>query len=235
MDWIHMQVDSEAARTPLPLDVLVPDAEQKGPYKAVFLLHDLAGNNTSWMRSVPLERYLGEMGAVLVMPSCLNSFYVNMYYGYDMQDYLVRDLVRMCETWFRMDARREARLIAGIGMGGYGAVHTALAAPDVFGAAVSIDGMLDPGRFFDSPLPAIKMEDVFGPKEYYERSPHKLANAAAALAHNPANHLYPEITLCGEGDGQEELLQALRESGIHAEAAYDEDPMAVLAEKVRLM
>ena len=47
MDWIHMQVDSEAARTPLPLDVLVPDAEQKGPYKAVFLLHDLAGNNTS--------------------------------------------------------------------------------------------------------------------------------------------------------------------------------------------
>ena len=30
MDWIHMQVDSEAARTPLPLDVLVPDAETEG-------------------------------------------------------------------------------------------------------------------------------------------------------------------------------------------------------------
>jgi len=219
MDFLHMQIQSQAARTPLPVDVLVPNGEHKGPFKSVYLLHDLAGNNSSWMRKFPLESYIDD--AVIIMPSCLNSFYVNMYYGYDMLDYITKELIEICEGWFELDDRR---LVAGIGMGGYGAVRAALAAPKVFKQAICIDGLLDPGKFYDEPLPALKMEDVFGPKEYFYYSDNCLKNAV-----HGKNLLFtcpPPITLIGEGaqEWQEILKADVVETG---------DPMTVLAQKVR--
>ncbi len=237
MDWIHVQMQSESARTPLPLDILVPDRRFPGPYKTVFLLHDMAGNNTSWMRHTNIEERLAEMGAVLVMPSCLNSFYVNMYYGYDMLDYMTKELVQLCEGWFRLDQRRESRLVAGLGMGGYGAVRAALAAPEVFGTAVSLDGFLDPGRFYQEKLAAVKMEDVMGPEGYFRRSPNNLWVAARGLAYN----VKPEIVLISSAkdafrNEAEALYTAMTEWGISACLKTDEEKgLDLLAEKVRAM
>ena len=60
-------MQAESVKTPLPLDILAPDRLQKGPYKAVYLLHDIAGNNTSWMRHTDIENRLADAGAVLIM------------------------------------------------------------------------------------------------------------------------------------------------------------------------
>lgn len=241
MDWMHIQMQAESVKTPLPLDILVPDRLQKGPYKAVYLLHDIAGNNTSWMRHTDIENRLADAGAVLIMPSCLNSFYVNMYYGYDMLDFITQELVSVCEGWLSLDARREARLIAGIGMGGYGAVRAALAAPQVFGTAVSLDGLLDPGRFYQEKLPAVSMEDVLGPEGFYRRSPNDVLFAARRLAHDPQTKARPEIVLISSPQddfaaGAAELGTVLTELGMPVCLYQDaEDGLDILTEKVRAM
>ncbi len=241
MDWMHIQMQAESVKTPLPLDILAPDRLQKGPYKAVYLLHDIAGNNTSWMRHTDIENRLADAGAVLIMPSCLNSFYVNMYYGYDMLDFITQELVSVCEGWLSLDARREARLIAGIGMGGYGAVRAALAAPQVFGTAVSLDGLLDPGRFYQEKLPAVSMEDVLGPEGFYRRSPNDLLFAARGLAHDPQTKARPEIVLISSPQDAfaaeaAELETVLTELGMPVCLYRDaEDGLDILTEKVRAM
>ena len=59
-------------------------------------------------------------------------------------DYIARDLVAYIDRTYRTLADRQHRGIAGLSMGGYGAVMFALEYPTVFGAAASHSGVLAP-------------------------------------------------------------------------------------------
>ena len=59
-------------------------------------------------------------------------------------DYVARDLVAHVDSSYRTRATREHRGIAGLSMGGYGAVTLALRYDDVFAAAASHSGVLGP-------------------------------------------------------------------------------------------
>lgn len=59
-------------------------------------------------------------------------------------DYIARDLVAWVDSTWRTKPDREHRAIAGLSMGGYGAITLALSYPDVFSAAASHSGVLSP-------------------------------------------------------------------------------------------
>jgi S-formylglutathione hydrolase FrmB len=59
-------------------------------------------------------------------------------------EYIARELVAHIDSSYRTLARRETRGIAGLSMGGYGAISLALRYPDLFGAAASHSGVLSP-------------------------------------------------------------------------------------------
>jgi putative tributyrin esterase len=59
-------------------------------------------------------------------------------------DYVARDLVAHIDSTYRTVADRRRRGIAGMSMGGYGAVSLALRYPDVFSAAASHSGAISP-------------------------------------------------------------------------------------------
>ncbi|MGQ0764228.1 MAG: alpha/beta hydrolase [Gemmatimonadota bacterium] len=59
-------------------------------------------------------------------------------------DYIARDLVQFVDTTLRTISNRSGRAIAGLSMGGYGAITLALNYPDVFSAAASHSGVLSP-------------------------------------------------------------------------------------------
>jgi len=69
-------------------------------------------------------------------------------------DYIARDLVARVDSMYRTVPSRSARAIAGLSMGGYGAVSLALAYPDVFSAAASHSGVLSP--LYTGPHPYAK-------------------------------------------------------------------------------
>jgi S-formylglutathione hydrolase FrmB len=65
-------------------------------------------------------------------------------------DYIVNDVLAHIDSTYRTLARGESRGIAGLSMGGYGAVAIAALHPGIFGAAVSHGGVLTPGVYADS-------------------------------------------------------------------------------------
>ena len=65
-------------------------------------------------------------------------------------EYVVHDVLNHVDATYRTIARRNARGIGGLSMGGYGAIAVAAHYPDVFGVAVSHGGVLTPGMMADS-------------------------------------------------------------------------------------
>ncbi len=112
--------------------------EQK--YKVLWLLHGGLGDYSNWVRYSNIELYACENDLVVVMPSAMNSQYSNwdnFAIGYDMYRYLLEELMPMVYGWLPVSDRREDNFIAGLSMGGAGALKYALNNPEKFaGAAV---------------------------------------------------------------------------------------------------
>lgn len=65
-------------------------------------------------------------------------------------DYVAHDLVSYMDRTYRTRATRESRAIAGLSMGGYGAITIALGYPERFAAAASHSGVLSPRLRIDA-------------------------------------------------------------------------------------
>jgi S-formylglutathione hydrolase FrmB len=142
-------------------------------YGVAYYLHGLWGSETDWTRLGRLDAVadslaaLGRPELIVVMPDGDDSWYTTWnalgtadacradagrrepaasycvpWARYD--DYLARDLVARVDSAYRTRADRAHRGIAGLSMGGYGAVSLALRYPEVFAAAASHSGVLAP-------------------------------------------------------------------------------------------
>lgn len=128
-------------------------------YKVLWLLHGTFGDHTDWIRKTNIELYAAECGVIVVMPSALNSNYSNwedFMLGYNMYDYLTEELMPLVYGWLPASDRREDNFIAGLSMGGRGAVKYAVNFPDKFEAAAVLSAvpidfrLLKPGH--ENPL-----------------------------------------------------------------------------------
>lgn len=117
-------------------------------FKVLWLLHGTYGDSMDWLRRSKIELYALEKNIAVVMPSGLNSNYVNwkgFALGYHMYDYLFDELMPMIYNWFPISDRREDNFIAGLSMGGFGTMVYALNHPEKFSGAASLSGpLLDP-------------------------------------------------------------------------------------------
>ncbi len=107
-------------------------------YKVLWLLHGTYGDHTDWVRKTNIEVYAAEKNLVVVMPSALNSNYSNwkdFMLGFNMYDYLTEELMPLVYGWLPVSDRREDNFIAGLSMGGRGAIKFAVNHPEKFAAA----------------------------------------------------------------------------------------------------
>lgn len=116
----------------------------KGPFPVLYLLHGLSDDHTIWHRRTSIERYVEGRGLIVVMPDGGRSFYCNdpRPAGLAYENHIARDVVEFVDESFPTIASRRGRAIAGLSMGGYGAVMLALRHPDLFAAACSHSGAL---------------------------------------------------------------------------------------------
>ncbi len=122
-----------------------PDGGPNG-FPTLYLLHGLSDDHTIWQRRTALERYVAPLGLAVVMPAVSRSFYTDEVYGLDYWTFLADELPAKVESLFRVSSRREDRFVAGLSMGGYGAMKWALRRPDRFAAAATLSGALDLAR-----------------------------------------------------------------------------------------
>lgn len=112
-------------------------------YPVLYLLHGAYGDYSDWARLTGIERYAQAHKIAVVMPSADNSFYQDMYRGGKYLTYFTRELPNYIARLFPVSTKREDTFVAGLSMGGYGAVRVAFEMPERFGAAASLSGAID--------------------------------------------------------------------------------------------
>ncbi|MDD3206009.1 MAG: alpha/beta hydrolase family protein [Lachnospiraceae bacterium] len=112
-------------------------------YQVLYLLHGSYGDCTDWSRFTGVERYAQDKTLAVVMPSGENSNYLNMAYGENYETYLTEELPAFLTKIFPISKKREDTFIAGLSMGGFGSLHSALKKPELYGYVASLSGALD--------------------------------------------------------------------------------------------
>jgi putative tributyrin esterase len=112
-------------------------------YPTLYLLHGITGDHETWTRKTSIERYVSDKGIAVVMPNVARSFYTDMKFGCKYWTFLSEELPEMCRDFFPLSEKREDNFVAGLSMGGYGALKLALNCPEKFKAAASLSGAVD--------------------------------------------------------------------------------------------
>jgi S-formylglutathione hydrolase FrmB len=148
-------------------------------YPVYYYLHGLGGDEKNWTEKGKLDQTADALGleAIVVMPDGDDGFYADSAKPVDYdacikdgtglffperkrketciraskyETYITKELVSFIDTTYRTIPTREGRAIAGLSMGGFGALQLGMRHPDLFAAAVShsgIDALLYAGPF----------------------------------------------------------------------------------------
>jgi len=153
MAFFEISYYSKALNRNVPVSVILPEiaksesgagAPDVESYKTLYLFHGLSGDHTTWMRQTSIERYAADYGIAVVMPDVGRSWYTDTCYGAKYFTFVTEELPAVCRSYFKgMSSKREDNLVAGLSMGGYGAVKAALSCPDKYFACASLSGSLD--------------------------------------------------------------------------------------------
>jgi S-formylglutathione hydrolase FrmB len=129
---------------PVAYCVLLPpsyDTEKSRRYPILYLLHGLGDNEQMLIHSGGFNlvedlwerNQLGDL--LIVTPDGGSSFYIDSRDGHRRyEDFFLREFLPQIEKRYRTQAGRASRGIAGISMGGYGAMHLAFRHPELFGS-----------------------------------------------------------------------------------------------------
>ena len=153
MAFIQLNYPSGALQQNTDVSIILPDPPGSAhvspgqAYQTLYLLHGTYGDHSDWWRKTALERYAQEACLAVVMPSCGNAFYQDMVHGPKYKTFLLEELPAYLRSILPLSPRREDNFIAGLSMGGYGAMHLALSKPGQYAAAASLSGviLLPPG------------------------------------------------------------------------------------------
>jgi putative tributyrin esterase len=137
-------------------------SDGSGPPPLLYLLHGLSDDHTAWTRYTSLERYAAETGLAVVMPAVAQSFYADEAHGHAYWQFVSEELPEVVHSFFRVTDDPARTFVAGLSMGGYGALKLALTHPDRFGAAASLSGAVDVRALGDRAERAGLFRRVFG-------------------------------------------------------------------------
>lgn len=146
------------------------DSQPARRYPVYFYLHGLGGNEENWVKGGALDAQADQLGveAIIAMPDGDDGFYIDSKLPIDFaqclasgeglflpgkqapettcvkrrnyETYVTKDLVSWVDGKYRTLGTREGRAIAGLSMGGFGAMALSLRHPELFAAAASHSG-----------------------------------------------------------------------------------------------
>jgi S-formylglutathione hydrolase FrmB len=117
-------------------------------YPVLYLLHGLTGGENDWLTRTNLSLYAAQYHLIIVMPGVGDSWYANSVSDprARYEEAIVRDLIKHIDALYRTLASGYGRAVAGLSMGGLGALKFALRYPELFAFAASFSGAFDVPR-----------------------------------------------------------------------------------------
>jgi putative tributyrin esterase len=144
MPLCELKYKSEALGKHTAANVILPHHDTPGPWPVMFLLHGLSDDYSKWMRYTSIERYVEGTPLVVVMPDGGRGFYCDAVEGFLYATAIGTELPRVIKSYFPVS---DEWCVAGLSMGGYGAVRVALDHPELFRSATSLSGALAFGHY----------------------------------------------------------------------------------------
>ena len=240
MALMEVNFFSKALMRPVTMNVILPadkvffgeeTEEENKPFKTLYLLHGVMGNYTDWVTGTCIKRWAEEKNLAVVMPSGANMFYMdhpNANENYS--EFIGKELVKITRRMFPLSHKKEDTFIAGLSMGGYGAIRNGLKYHDTFGyiAGLSSAVILEKMGTADDSSPMFFekksfLESVFGDLSRIkdcEINPEWIAENMKKDG-IPFPHMY---LACGlDGEAMDYLVNKFNEEntdGITVEAVY---------------
>jgi S-formylglutathione hydrolase FrmB len=182
--------------------VLLPAAVTSGGrFPVLYLLHGIYGDYLNWDTRTGLENYTRDLPLLIVMPDADDSWYTNSSAVPQdkFEDYVARDLITDVDKKYPTVQARYARAIAGLSMGGYGALKFGIKYPELFAFAGSLSGALNAAQNLDVLRPEFRASllPAFG----NAGSDSRAENDVFRLLDTPHQTPYPYFYLaCGTSD-----------------------------------
>lgn len=207
MALLNVTFTSAALRRSVPMQVILPVDGMKPaydrPFQTLYLLHGLYGDCSNWVNNTRIKMWAEARNLCVVMPCGENSYYLpqagNPYADYGA--FIGEELVALTRRMFPLSDKREDTFLAGLSMGGFGAMRNGLKYSNTFGSVASLSGAL---HFFETPgraalSNAYSLDLIFGDMKEAEKgdkNPRVLANALKDAKIKPRIYM-----ACGTEDG----------------------------------
>jgi S-formylglutathione hydrolase FrmB len=147
-----LDIQSTSMQKIVKAAVLVPDDYQtsKKDYPVIYLLHGGQGSYRDWLSKLKDKKLLpglaDQYGFIIVMPDAGRSSY---YFdspidkGSQYETFVTKELIQKIDGTYRTIKDRKGRIIAGLSMGGHGAMFLSTRHPELYCAAGSMSGVMD--------------------------------------------------------------------------------------------
>ena len=206
MALLTVNFTSMALKRTVPFNVILPCDKLFAPYdkskkfKTLYLLHGLLGNYTDWVTGTNIQRWAQERDLCVVMPSGDNSFYFdhdtkNEEYG----KFIGEELVEMTRRMFPLSEKKEDTFIAGLSMGGFGALRNGLDYYNTFGYIAGLSSAIHAFEFpeNDPERGGIFGElDIFGKYDEAVKTKKNPRVCMEELVKKGDKSLFPKIFMC---------------------------------------
>ena len=168
---ITREFDSTALQRKWSYAVYLPDGYETSnlKYPVLYLLHGHGQDLYAWVNFGHIQPTTDELiahgeipPAIIVMPDAGTTWFVDR--KEKMETAVIQDLIGDVQHTFRVIEARNGRVVAGLSMGGYGALRFVLKYPEMFAAA----GLLSPA-IYDPEVPqgsGARRAGVFGAAEF---------------------------------------------------------------------
>lgn len=125
-------------------------------YPVVYLLHGYSDDETGWIQFGQANQIVDKGVAegkippcILVIPDGKVTWYCNSFDQKDnWEEVFIQEFIPAIEKEYRIRTKREYRAIAGLSMGGYGALKISMRHPELFSACVALSS----GTFSDEEI-----------------------------------------------------------------------------------
>ena len=142
-------------------------------FPVLYLLHGYGGSETSWIDRCNIHRIIDSLiltqdilPMIIVMPDGKRSYYINDYqHKFPYEDIFIKELVPYIDSTYKSLPFKNCRFIAGLSMGGYGAIVLSIKHHDMFGACIALSAAVRTDEMIineDSSKYSSKFSDLFG-------------------------------------------------------------------------
>lgn len=231
MNVVEGSLRSVLTQRAVPYRVVLPVGYQPEEcrYPSLYLLHGLFGASDNWLQFTKLIEYVKDKELIVVLPDCGDSWYTDSATEENdkFESFFFSEMIPEIDALYRTIPLRKKRAVAGISMGGYGALKFGCRRPDLFDFVGCLSGAFDapsisedrPGRYWAELAPSIRR--AFGEKNSVARTENDIYRMIAAMPAESVVRLPYFYIACGNDDQFIEANRRLVELLISKFASFE--------------